>query len=58
VLTAIPYALRAVAALFIPGQDAGRYRLHAVQALRPQRGEGIREAADEYNRQLDSRRSQ
>jgi N-acetylglucosaminyl-diphospho-decaprenol L-rhamnosyltransferase len=57
VLTAFSYAVRALAALFIPGQDPARYRLHAVQALLPQRGEGIREAAAEYNRQLDSRRT-
>jgi GT2 family glycosyltransferase len=57
-LTAWAYGARAVAAVFIRGQDPGRYRLHAVQALRPQSGEGIREAADEYNRQLASRRSQ
>jgi hypothetical protein len=28
-----------------------------VQALLPHRGEGIREAAVEYNRRLDARRS-
>ena len=36
----------------LPGHDAARYRLHAVQALLPGRGEGIREAAEEYNRRL------
>jgi N-acetylglucosaminyl-diphospho-decaprenol L-rhamnosyltransferase len=57
VLGAWAYGVRAIAALFIRGQDPARYRLHAVQALLPKRGEGIREAADEYNRQLDARRS-
>jgi GT2 family glycosyltransferase len=56
-LTAWSYALRALVALVLPGHDAARYRLHAVQALLPHRGEGIREAAVEYNRRLDSRRS-
>ena len=57
VLTAWSYALRALAALVLPGHDAARYRLHAVQALLPHRGEGIREAAAEYNRRRDSRRT-
>ena len=50
VLTAWTYVLRAVAALVLPGHDAGWYRLHARQALRPGRGEGLREAAEAYNR--------
>ena len=57
VLIAFSYAIRAVAAVFIPGHDPSRYRLHAVQALLPHRGEGIREAAVEHNRRLDSRRT-
>jgi N-acetylglucosaminyl-diphospho-decaprenol L-rhamnosyltransferase len=57
VLTAWSYAIRALVALLMPGHDPARYRLHAVQALLPQRGEGIREAAVEYNRRLDSRRT-
>jgi N-acetylglucosaminyl-diphospho-decaprenol L-rhamnosyltransferase len=57
VLIAFSYAVRALAAVFIPGHDSSRYRLHAVQALLPRRGEGIREAAVEYNRRLDARRS-
>ena len=56
-LTAWSYAVRALAAVLLPGHDAARYRLHAVQALLPRRGEGIREAAVEYNRQLDARRT-
>jgi N-acetylglucosaminyl-diphospho-decaprenol L-rhamnosyltransferase len=41
---------RAVAALAAPGHDPRRYLLHARQELSPARGEGIREAAEEYNR--------
>jgi hypothetical protein len=52
VLTAWPYLLRALAALVLPGHDARRYLLHARQALRPGRGEGIREAAEARNRRL------
>jgi GT2 family glycosyltransferase len=57
VLTAWSYAVRAGAALVLPGHDASRYRLHAVQALLPRRGEGIREAAAEHNRRLATRRA-
>jgi N-acetylglucosaminyl-diphospho-decaprenol L-rhamnosyltransferase len=46
VLTAWPYLLRALAALVLPGHDARRHLLHARQALNPDRGEGIREAAE------------
>jgi N-acetylglucosaminyl-diphospho-decaprenol L-rhamnosyltransferase len=49
-LTAWTYALRALAALVIPGRSPGRYWRHAAAALHPERGEGLREAADEYNR--------
>ncbi len=48
-LTAWSYALRALAALALPGYDARRYRLHVAATLHPERGEGLREAADEYN---------
>lgn len=51
-LTAWAYAVRALAATALPGHEPGRYRLHAVQALFPSRGEGIREAAAEHNRRL------
>jgi N-acetylglucosaminyl-diphospho-decaprenol L-rhamnosyltransferase len=43
VLTAWSYALRALAAVFIPGQPARVYRAHARQALLPNRGESIRD---------------
>jgi GT2 family glycosyltransferase len=49
-LTAWTYLARAAAALVVPGHDPRRYLLHARQALRPGRGEGIREAAENYNR--------
>lgn len=51
-LTAWTYAIRALAALVLPRQDAGWYWLHARLALRP-RGEGIREAAEAFNAKLD-----
>ena len=54
-LLAWPYLLRAAAALMLPGHPARRYWLHARQALLPGRGEGIREAAESYNRGLGSR---
>ena len=44
------YLVRALAALGVPGHDPRRYLLHARQELTPGRGEGIREAAEEYNR--------
>jgi N-acetylglucosaminyl-diphospho-decaprenol L-rhamnosyltransferase len=49
VLWAASYVPRAIAARFLRGQDPGTYRLHARQALRPARGEGMREAAEAYN---------
>jgi GT2 family glycosyltransferase len=53
-LLALPYLLRATGALVLPGHSPRRYWLHARQALLPGRGEGIREAAEAYNRQLGS----
>jgi GT2 family glycosyltransferase len=53
-LLAWPYLLRALAALVLPGHSARRYWLHARQALQPGRGEGIREAAEAYNRRIGS----
>jgi N-acetylglucosaminyl-diphospho-decaprenol L-rhamnosyltransferase len=49
-LTAWSYALRALLALVLPGHSPERYRRHVAATLRPERGEGLREAADEYNR--------
>ena len=48
-LLSISYLPRALAALVLPGRDPGLYWLHARQALRPERGEGMREAAEAYN---------
>jgi N-acetylglucosaminyl-diphospho-decaprenol L-rhamnosyltransferase len=50
-LTAWAYAVRALVALVTPGHSARRYWRHATAALHPDRGEGLREAADDYNRQ-------
>ena len=44
------YLVRAAAAALIPGHDPRRYLLHARQQALPRRGEGIREAAEAYNR--------
>ena len=49
-LTAWPYALRALAALVLPGHSPARYWRHVTATLRPARGEGLREAAERYNR--------
>ena len=51
-LLAFPYLLRAVAAPLIPGRSPRRFWIHARQALRPGRGEGIREVAEAFNRRL------
>jgi GT2 family glycosyltransferase len=53
-LTAVPYALRTVAALVLPGHDPRRYARHVTATLRPARGEGIREAADAFNAARDA----
>jgi GT2 family glycosyltransferase len=49
-LTAFTYSVRAAAALVVPGHDARRYWRHVTATLRPGRGEGLREAAQERNR--------
>lgn len=49
-LIALPYTLRTLAALVVPGHDPRRYLRHVTATLRPGRGEGIREAAEAYNR--------
>jgi N-acetylglucosaminyl-diphospho-decaprenol L-rhamnosyltransferase len=50
VLTAWAYAVRSFAALALPGHDPRRYWRHVTATLRPDRGEGLREAAIEHNR--------
>jgi GT2 family glycosyltransferase len=47
ILSSWSYAVRALAATFIPGQPAAIYRAHARQALRPYRGEGIRDRVEQ-----------
>jgi len=49
-LTAWAYALRALAAMVLPGHSAARYRRHVSATLHPRRGESLREAAERYNR--------
>jgi hypothetical protein len=49
-LTAWTYAWRAAVAIVLPGHDPRRYWRHVTATLRPDRGEGLREAAQEYNR--------
>src|SRR4051794_12643137 len=49
-LTAWTHAWRAPAALVIPGRDARREGRLARAALFPRRGEGLAEAAEEFNR--------
>jgi N-acetylglucosaminyl-diphospho-decaprenol L-rhamnosyltransferase len=49
-LTAWSYAVRAATALVLPGHSPRRYWRHVTATLRPARGEGLREAADRYNR--------
>ncbi len=49
-LTAWTYAVRATAAYVVPGHDPARYWQHVRATLRPDRGEGLREAAADWNR--------
>jgi N-acetylglucosaminyl-diphospho-decaprenol L-rhamnosyltransferase len=49
-LTAWTYALRALAASALPGHEPARYWTHVRATLHPERGEGLREAAADYNR--------
>lgn len=49
-LTAGAYAARAAAAVVVPGHDPRRMWRHARAALHPNRGEGLREAAEAFNR--------
>jgi GT2 family glycosyltransferase len=52
VLTAWTYGLRTAGALVLPGHNPKRYAKHVTATLLPGRGEGLREAADEFNRRL------
>ena len=49
-LTAWSYAVRALVALVLPGHSPKRYWRHVTATLWPGRGQGLREAADAYNR--------
>jgi N-acetylglucosaminyl-diphospho-decaprenol L-rhamnosyltransferase len=49
-LTAWTYAVRSVLAVAAPGHDPRRYRRHVTATLCPRRGEGLAEAAAEFNR--------
>ena len=48
-LTAWAYGVRSVAATVLPGHDPRRYRRHVRATLHPDEGEGLREAARDYN---------
>ena len=49
-LTAWSYAVRALAANVLPGHEPARYWQHVRATLHPERGEGLREAAADWNR--------
>jgi len=49
-LTAWTYALRALVAYVLPRHDPARYWQHVHATLHPDRGEGLREAAADFNR--------
>jgi N-acetylglucosaminyl-diphospho-decaprenol L-rhamnosyltransferase len=49
-LTAWTYGVRTVAAVVLPGHDPRRYWRHVRATLRPEHGDGLREAAYEHNR--------
>jgi N-acetylglucosaminyl-diphospho-decaprenol L-rhamnosyltransferase len=49
-LTAFTYAMRALAAVALPGHEARLYARHARATLRPAHGEGLAESAADYNR--------
>jgi GT2 family glycosyltransferase len=50
-LTAWSYAVRALGAIALPGHSPRRYLRHVTATLHPDRGPGLREAAEEYNRE-------
>ena len=49
-LTAWAYAVRALLAFALPAHSPARYWHHVTATLRPDRGQGVREAAAAYNR--------
>jgi GT2 family glycosyltransferase len=49
------YLVRAAAATVLPGHSPRRYLTHARQQLNPEHGEGLRESAEEYNRERGDR---
>jgi hypothetical protein len=49
VLTAWTYGARAAAALVRPDRDPRRFAHHAASAMNPSRGEGLAEAAAQFN---------
>ncbi len=53
-LTAFSYGMRAAAAVVLPGHDPKRYLKHVTATLRPSHGEGLAEAAEEFNRRLSA----
>jgi N-acetylglucosaminyl-diphospho-decaprenol L-rhamnosyltransferase len=53
VLTAWAYSIRGLVAVFLPGHASRRYWFHVRSTLWPASGEGLREAAEHYNRGLD-----
>jgi N-acetylglucosaminyl-diphospho-decaprenol L-rhamnosyltransferase len=50
--TAWTYAIRTTGALLVPGRDHRRNARHVVAALAPGRGEGLAEAAEDFNRRV------
>jgi hypothetical protein len=48
-LSAWTYGVRALAAVVMPGEDAGWYWAHIRAAIFPARGEGLRESAQRVN---------
>ncbi len=49
-LTAFSYGVRAIVALALPGHSPRRYWSHVMATLHRDRGTGLRELADDYNR--------
>lgn len=52
-VAAAPYLLRAIAATVLPRHSSRRYLWHVRAILSPRRGEGIREAAERFNAELE-----